>query len=87
VEPFDAIIGGLKMRYFFHVLDGPSTLKDETGTVLSGPEVARLQATVIAAELALDGDHYHGFVVCAIDEQGNEIARVPVVVAIEGNTR
>jgi hypothetical protein len=26
------------------------------------------------------------FVVCAIDEQGNEIARVPVVVANEGNT-
>jgi hypothetical protein len=66
------------MRYFFHVLDGRGTLKDEAGTVLSSPEVARLRAAVIAAELAQDGDHYHGFVVCAIDERGNEIARVPV---------
>ena len=75
------------MRYFFHVLDGLKTITDETGTVLSGPEAARLQAAVIATELAQDGDHYQGFVVCAIDEQGNEIARVPVVVANEGNTR
>ena len=74
------------MRYFFHVLDGASTYKDEAGTVLSAPEVARLQARVIAAELALDGDTYRGFVVCAVDERGNEMARVPVVVASEGNT-
>jgi hypothetical protein len=80
-------IGGLKMRYFFHVLDGSSAFQDEAGTVLSGPEVARLQAAVIAAELAQAGVDYQGFVVYAVDEQGNEITRVPVVVANEGNTR
>jgi hypothetical protein len=74
------------MRYFFHILDGGSTFEDEAGTVLPGPDAARAWAAVIAAELAQDGHHYHGAVVCALDEQGNELARVPVVIAAKGNT-
>ena len=70
------------MRYFFHILNEHSRFDDEAGTILSGPQAARLQATVIAAELAQDGDTYAGFVVLAIDEHGNEIARAPVI-AIE----
>jgi hypothetical protein len=50
------IIGGLKMRYFFHISHGSSTINDDEGTALSGPEVAMLQAAVIAAELAQDGE-------------------------------
>ena len=56
------------------------TLEDETGTVLPDAEAARLLASAIAAELAQDGNEYHGFEVCAVDEDGNEIARLPVVV-------
>lgn len=42
------IIGDLKVRYFFHVAYGRSTIDDAEGTVLSGPDVAMLQAAVIA---------------------------------------
>lgn len=70
----------LRMRYFFHISSDGMTFEDETGTVLPGAETARLHASVIAAELAQDGDEYHGFDVCAVDEDGNEIARMPVVV-------
>jgi hypothetical protein len=68
------------MRYFFHVSGDGKTFEDEMGTVLPDPMAARLHASVIAAELAEDGDEYHGFDVCAVDEVGNEIARMPVVV-------
>lgn len=68
------------MRYFFHVLGNGIAVEDETGTVLSGPEAARLHASVIAAELAQDGNQYCGCEVYGIDEGGNEIARLPVVV-------
>ncbi len=70
----------LWMRYFFHVLGNGITIEDEIGTVLSGPETARLHASVIAAELALDGNEYRGCDVHAVDEGGNEIDRLPVVV-------
>lgn len=68
------------MRYFFHVLGNEITVEDGTGTVLSGAEAARLYASVIAAELAQDGNEYRGCEVYAVDEVGNEIARLPVVV-------
>jgi len=54
---------------------------------LAGPEVAMVQAAVIAAELARDGEWYNGHVVHVTDEQGNEIGRVPVVTAIEDDSR
>jgi hypothetical protein len=75
------------MRYFFHVLNGSSTNDDEEGTVLSGPEMAMLQAAIIAAELAQDGKWYNGDVVYVTEEHGNEIGRMPVVAAIEDNSR
>jgi DNA-binding CsgD family transcriptional regulator len=63
------------VRYFFHITDHGSTTKDEDGTVLSGDDVAMLRAAVIAAGLTRDGDYRRGYLVCAVDEQGNEIAR------------
>ena len=39
---------------------------------------AKAHAVVIARELAMDGDAYHGFAVCVIDDRGTEVARVPV---------
>ena len=68
------------MRYFFRVTDGSNTIEDEEGTVLSGPEAAMMQAQIIAAELAQDGRYYEAYVVCAIDEQGKEVGRMPIVV-------
>jgi hypothetical protein len=67
------------MRYFFHVSGDGKMFEDETGIVLPDAEAARLHASVIAAELAQDGDKYQGFDVYAVDEDGNEIARMPVV--------
>jgi hypothetical protein len=66
------------VRYFFVVKDRVRTIEDEEGTVLSNPEAAMLQAAIVAAELADDGEAYHGCVVHVIDEQGNEIGKVPV---------
>ena len=79
------------MRYFFHLLDSrnmrdaeaDTTFTDFTGSILSSPKAARVQAATIASELAQDGDNYQGFVVVAIDERGNEIARASVIAAKE----
>ena len=68
------------MRYFFHVSGDGKTFEDQTGTDLPDALVARLHASVIAAELAEGSDEYHGFHVLAVDEDGNEITRMPVVV-------
>ena len=68
------------MRYFFHISGDGMAFEDGTGTVLPDAEAARLHASVIAAELAQDGHEYHGFDVRAVDNDGNEIAQVPVVV-------
>ncbi|MEA2953075.1 MAG: hypothetical protein QOJ96_2595 [Alphaproteobacteria bacterium] len=75
------------MRYFFHVESNGSIFIDEEGTVLSGLDVAMLQAAVIAAELAQDADEYEGYVVRVADEHGSAIGTVPVVTAVEDSSR
>jgi hypothetical protein len=72
------------MRFFFHILGDGTTYTDEKGTVLAGPEEARLKAAAVAADLAEDVDAYQGFVVRAVDEAGKEIVTVPVVPALGG---
>jgi hypothetical protein len=71
----------LEMRFFLHILGDGITYTDEKGTVLSGPEEARLKAAAIAADLAEDPHVSRGFVVRAVDEEGKEIITVPVVTA------
>jgi hypothetical protein len=63
------------VRYFFHISDGSSLTEDEDGTVLSGQDVALLRAAVIAAELTRDGEYRRGYLVCAVDERGHEVAK------------
>ena len=63
------------MRYFFHISDESSMTEDEDGTVLSGQDVAILRAAVIAAELTRDGEYRRGYLVCAVDEQGHQVAK------------
>jgi hypothetical protein len=77
----------LQVRYFFNVEGNGSIFNDEQGTVLSGLDIAMLQAAVIAAELAQDADEYEGYIVRVADEHGSEIGTVPVVVAVEDSSR
>jgi hypothetical protein len=65
------------VRYFFHVSDGERQIKDEVGRNFATPDAAKGHAAVIASELALD-DEWEGYVVFVINEEGNEIARVPI---------
>jgi hypothetical protein len=69
----------LKRRFYFHVVGNTDTYKDQEGTVLSGSAVARLQAAIIAAELAQDGENYRGWVVHVVNEDGDEVVRLPIV--------
>jgi hypothetical protein len=62
--------------YYFHVTNGRKYL-DEIGKVFPSHQEAMAYATVVAGELAQDGD-WDGFVVSVTDENGGIIARVPV---------
>ena len=66
------------MRYFFHVMSEHTTYKDEVGRSFSNVEIAKAHATVIARELAIEAEDYVGYSVCVTDDQGNEVARVPI---------
>jgi hypothetical protein len=65
------------VRYFFHVMNH-TAYKDEVGRSFSDVGIAIAHATVIARELAIEAEHYVGFSVCVTDDQGNEMARVPI---------
>jgi len=63
-------------RLFFPVASG-SSLRDEVGGDYSSLEAARVHADRIASDLSMDLD-YEGFAVVVTDEQGNEVAHVPI---------
>jgi hypothetical protein len=42
-------------------------------------EAAKRQAAMIAAELAQDGDLFRDFLIRVVDDEGNEVGRLPVV--------
>lgn len=65
------------LRYFFHVQNG-RLYKDEIGQDFSSVEDVRSCAAVIARELARDGRQNMGIAVLVIDENENEVARVPI---------
>ena len=66
------------VRYFFHVMSDHTAYKDEVGRSFSNVEIAKAHATVIARELAIEAEDYVGYSVCVTDDQGNEVARVPI---------
>jgi hypothetical protein len=72
----------VKRRFYFHIVGATDTYEDHEGTALSGPAAARLQAAIIAAELAQDGDDYLGWVVYVVDEEDDEVVKLPVVTTI-----
>jgi DNA-binding CsgD family transcriptional regulator len=63
------------VRFFFHISVEGSTTKDEDGRVMSGQHLALLHAAVIVVELMRDEEFRRGYLVCAVDEQGHEVAR------------
>jgi hypothetical protein len=65
-------------RYYFHVTDGRNAFQDEVGTLCSTPEDAAAYGNAIGSELATEAQHYNGFTVHVIDEDGYEVARVPI---------
>ena len=65
------------MRYFFHVTGDSSRLQDEVGRTCSGAEHAKAHAAVVADELA-QGAGWKGFSVLVLDENGSEVARLPI---------
>jgi hypothetical protein len=65
------------LQYFFHVTDGHSTYRDESGSLHLSFADAYAEASRIAGELARDGAG-PGFTVCMVEQDGNEVARVPI---------
>jgi hypothetical protein len=61
---------------FFHVKNG-STFKGEEGENYPNLETARAHAAKIASELAKETG-YEGFALSVTDEQGNEVAYMPI---------
>ena len=64
-------------RYYFHIT-GRLEVEDDEGDELPNVELAMAQAVRIAHDLALDTDDYRGCFVRMTDEEGNELARIPV---------
>jgi hypothetical protein len=64
------------MQYFFHVI-GKSKHEDQNGMHFADEGEAIAYATVIARELAQDGNPA-GYYVQVVDQFGNEVGRVPV---------
>jgi hypothetical protein len=64
-------------RFFFHVTNGIACIEDDDGDDCSSLEDAESLASRIAGDLSTERD-YDGFTVVVTDEQGNEVARVPI---------
>jgi hypothetical protein len=69
---------GTMARYFFHVIGADGAFKDAEGLSFPALEDAMAYAAVIAGELSGESENYQGFAVCVADEQGREVARVPI---------
>ena len=66
------------MRYFFHVKNRGKSRHDGVGRRSININNAKAHAAVIANEFAIEAENYDGYSVCAVDENGTEVARVPI---------
>jgi hypothetical protein len=66
-------------RFFFHVKNDSTFFKEEEeeGENYPNLETARAHAAKIASELAKETG-YEGFALSVTDEQGNEVAYMPI---------
>lgn len=69
------------MRFFFDVVTGGETVADASGTDLSGPDVAILQAAVMAVDLAHDQAPAPQAAIRVRDEEGRLVCILPVIAA------
>lgn len=67
-----------KLRYFFDISDGTSMFEDDHGQTFATLKEAKAAASVFAAELATDSGQYRGFEIYVTDEDGNDVARLPI---------
>jgi hypothetical protein len=65
------------MKYFFPVAGPEKIYPDKLGRDFDSPEDAQAYAATVATDLRLDGT-YQDHAVCVTDEDGNEVAQVPV---------
>jgi hypothetical protein len=67
-------------QYYFNVQDKFGNFKDRDFKGAAYPSLADAcaQALRIATELSQDGEAYVGFIVCVVDQQGSQVATVPV---------
>ena len=66
------------MLYFFEITNGTKSFKDHEGQRCRSRIAAGARAAQIAAELAAEGETYTEFAVRLLDDQGSELACVPV---------
>jgi hypothetical protein len=71
-------VGRWRQHFFFHVIGADSAFRDEAGQSFLALPDAEAHAAVIAAELSRKGENYQGCAVCVFDEEGRELARVPI---------
>jgi hypothetical protein len=71
-------MGRCMPRYFFHVTDSERAFNDQTGEMHPTRQAAEAKAAQLARELAAERETYLDYSVIVADEDGNEIARVPV---------
>ena len=69
--------GGRMARFFFHVKNDSTFKEEEEGENYPNLETARAHAAKIASELAKETG-YEGFALSVTDEQGNEVAYMPI---------
>ena len=69
-------VSACRIRYYFHLGNGGQFL-DETGEEFSTRKEAIARASVLAAELAKEGD-WSGYTITVADEDGATVARLPV---------
>ena len=74
-------------RYYFHIRDGKSLIRDEEGTELADPEAAHAEALASARDLALDAIRSHnpidGRSIEIVSEFGDAIETVAVRASVD----
>jgi hypothetical protein len=68
----------LMPRYFFNVVNGDQAFLDADGEFHRSDTAAIAKAMVIASELAKESEVYRDYHIAVLDQNENEIARVPV---------
>jgi hypothetical protein len=69
---------GVRRRFFFDIVTGGETVADAIGQELSSPDVAILQAAVLAVDMAEDGKASRNCRIRVRDEHGRTVYTLAV---------